>query len=392
MPATMSVDETRQPWRRVAVAQNSARSHPMSLAATRLHGDYGGIVRWGSLVCLFALCLAVRRVSFYYDDLAPWAMAQLLGMSWLDNLLVALPVLPLVALAERRTSGMGPWPRNAVLVVAMILATLLGIALRGLFGWLAPWAGAFRQEDVMGIVEYWMNDALPCFGLATIYVFHARMRAIADTAHAEEMTQEHLARQGTEATLQALQAQIEPHFLFNTLANVRRLLQSDPAAGRAMLHHVQQYLCTSLSNMRVALISVAEALDLTETYLQIQAVRMGLRLKWQVEADATAVAGMLPPLMLMTLVENAIKHGLGPLPGGGTLHIAAHVVDDRLELRVSDDGAGFRQGSGSGTGLANLRSRLGLLYGDAAQLRLALNAPRGVVATLSLPYRTRAPT
>lgn len=373
------------------MAHDSERSHPMGFAAARMRGDYGGIMRWGGLLCLFALCLAVRRVSFYYGDLAPWAMVQLLGVSWLDNLLVALPVLPLVALAEQRTSGMRSWPRNSVLAGAMILATLLGVALRGLFGWLVPWAASFRTDDIVSIVEYWMNNALPCFGLAAIYVFHARARALADSAHAEEMTQEHLARQGTEATLQALQAQIEPHFLFNTLANVRRLLQSDPAAGRAMLRHVQQYLRTSLSNMRARLISVTEALDLTEAYLQIQAVRMGTRLAWSIETDVAAAAGTLPPLMLMTLVENAIKHGLGPLPGGGALHIAARVVNDRLELRVSDDGAGFRQGSGSGTGLANLRSRLDLLYGDAAQLRLARNAPRGVVVTLNLPYRTRVP-
>jgi sensor histidine kinase YesM len=120
-------------------------------------------------------------------------------------------------------------------------------------------------------------------------------------------------------------------------------------------------------------------------------VRMGARLNWRIEADADAAAGTLPPLMAMTLVENAIKHGLGPLPDGGTVRICAQVVESRLELRISDDGAGFQQSSGGGTGLANVRTQLGLLYGDAAQLRLTINTPRGVVATLILPYRTLGP-
>lgn len=364
-----------------------------SADAIRARGSVGEIVRWGGMTCLFALCLAVRPVAgFYAEGKLPTALPKLLAASWFVNLLVALPVLPLVVLAERRTTGLAPWLRNAVLAGAVILATLLGVGLRATVGsWLAPLAGNFPKGDIEEIAGYWMERALLCFGLAAIYVFHARTRRLADAAHAAGVAQQRLARQGTEAALQALQAQIEPHFLFNTLANVRRLLQSEPDAGREMLRHLQQYLRTSWSNLSAQLISVAKALDLVEAYLRIHAVRMGARLNWRIEADAEAIAGMLPPLMLMTLVENAIKHGLGPLPGGGTVRITARVVDGRLQLQVSDDGAGFRQSSGGGTGLANVRTRLGLLYGDAAQLRLARNVPHGVVASLNLPYRTQGP-
>jgi signal transduction histidine kinase len=364
-----------------------------SVAAIRRRGSWGAIVRWGGMVCLFALCLAVRPVvGFYAEGTMPTTLPELLGAAWLVNLLVALPVLPIVALAEQRSSGMTPWPRNAVLAGAVILATVLGVGLRVAFGWLAPAAGSFDQGGIEEIAGYWMERSLLCFGLAAIYVFHARTRKLAGAAHAEEVTRERLARQGTEATLQALQAQIEPHFLFNTLANVRRLLKSDPAAGREMLGHLQRYLRASWSNLSARLIGVAKALELVEAYLRIQAVRMGARLDWRIQADPEALVGMLPPLMLMTLVENAIKHGLGPLPDGGTVRIAARVVDGRLELQVSDDGAGFRQSAGGGTGLANVRTRLGLSYGDTAQLRLARNTPHGVVATLSLPYRTQEVT
>lgn len=361
-----------------------------SAVAIRAGGGFGEIVRWGGLVCLFALCLALRPVvSIYFEEMMDLTLPKLLGEAWLVNLLVALPVLPIVALTERRTAGMAAWPRNAVLAAAVILATLLGVFLRGLLGWLAPWAGSLTKGGIEEIIGYWMERSLLCFGLAAIYVLHTRARALADAAHAEEVTQQRFARQGTEATLQALQAQIEPHFLFNTLANAKHLLQSDPGAGCAMLHHLQRHLRTSLTITRARLIRVAQALELTDAYLQILAVRMGARLKWHIEADVAARAGMLPPMMLITLVENAIKHGLGPLPGGGTVRISAQVSEGRLELRVCDDGAGFRQSSGGGTGLANVRTRLGLMYGDAAQLRLAMNKPRGVIATLSLPYQTQ---
>ena len=359
-------------------------------ASTRRRG-FGGIVRWGALVCLFAFCLAMRPVaSIYFEEMAV-PLPKLIGAAWLVNLLVALPVLPIVALAERRTTAMAAWPRNAVLFGAVILATLLGVFLRAVFGSLVPGTGSIAKGDVELVIGYWMERALLCFGLAAIYVFHARVRELADAAHAEEITHQRLSRQGTEAALQALHAQIEPHFLFNTLANARRLLRSDPTAGRAMLRHLQRHLRTSLTLTRARLIRVADAFELTDAYLQIQAVRMGARLRWHIEGDAAARGGLLPPMMLITLVENAIKHGLGPLPDGGTLDISAHVANNRLELRVSDDGAGFRQSSGGGTGLANVRNRLGLMYGEAAQLCLSRNTPRGVVATLSVPYQAGSP-
>lgn len=393
MSTRVPVGEAWSAGRRAAAAHVAVRPPAISpVEAIRTRGNLGEIVRWGGITCLFALCLAVRPVaSMYAEGKVPIALPDFLLAAWFVNLLVALPVLPMVVVVERRTTGIAPWPRNAVLAGAVILATLLGVGLRVALAGLAPSAGSFPNGDFEEITGYWMERLLLCFGLAAIYVLHARMRRLVDAAHAAEVVRERLAQQETEATLQSLQAQIEPHFLFNTLANVRRLLQSDPAAGSEMLRHLQRYLRTSWSNLSAQLVSVAKALDLVDAYLRIQAVRMGERLDWRVEADADAAAGMLPPLMLMTLVENAIKHGLGPLPGGGTVRVAAHVVDGRLQLCVSDDGAGFRQSSGGGTGLANVRTRLGLMYGGEAQLRLAMNRPRGVVATLSLPFRTQGP-
>jgi LytS/YehU family sensor histidine kinase len=188
-----------------------------------------------------------------------------------------------------------------------------------------------------------------------------------------------------EARLQVLQAQIEPHFLFNTLANVRRLYQTDLAAGRAMLDNLMRYLEVALPHMRAERSTVAGELSLVEAYLHVQRIRMGRRLTFRIDVPAPLHALEVPPMMLLTLVENAIKHGLNPLPEGGAIEIRARREGDRLRLDVTDDGRGFQATSGGGTGLANIRARLAAMHGDEASLTLTENEPHGVTATLELP-------
>jgi LytS/YehU family sensor histidine kinase len=300
-------------------------------------------------------------------------------------MLVVLPVLPLVAWVERRTAASGLARRIGALTLAIALGTVIGVALRSLCVYAAVSRTVF--DDNYSLFSYWMDRTFLCFALGAIYVLHTHAIAAAAAVHSEQLAQSRLDQQNAAASLQALQAQIEPHFLFNTLANVRRLIQSEPSAGRAMLHHLRHYLRTSLPTLRASRIALADELDLIEAYLRIQAVRMGARLRWDIDADAGTTDADVPPLMLVTLVENAIKHGLAPLPDGGSLRVAARVVEDCLQVQVSDDGCGFQASSGSGTGLANIRARLALLYGDAARLSLAANTPRGVVATITLPCR-----
>jgi LytS/YehU family sensor histidine kinase len=194
-----------------------------------------------------------------------------------------------------------------------------------------------------------------------------------------------LDRQMTEAHLQALQAQIEPHFLFNTLANIRRLYQVDAAQGKRMIHDLSSYLHAALPQMREAGSTLRRELAMAQAYLNLLKVRMGGRLKVEINVPVELLDASLPPMMLPTLVENAIKHGLNPLPQGGTVSISAARDREKLKIDIADTGAGFQKASGSGVGLANTRARLATLYGAEARLTLHANSGGGVTATIELP-------
>jgi signal transduction histidine kinase len=167
----------------------------------------------------------------------------------------------------------------------------------------------------------------------------------------------------TVARLNLLQAQVEPHFLYNTLANAQVLARTDPPRAEEMLGHLIQYLRRSLPREHDALSTLGEELERTRAYLEILKIRMGARLELKVEVPEPLKALRLPSMMLQTLVENAIKHGLEPKPGGGTVWILARRFDDHATVTVADDGQGFGgatggTSSGSGIGLKNLRERL----------------------------------
>jgi LytS/YehU family sensor histidine kinase len=214
----------------------------------------------------------------------------------------------------------------------------------------------------------------------------------AEAANAAKLDRARLDRQMEEARLQVLQAQIEPHFPFNTLATVRRLYQTEPAAAVAMLDNLMRYFAVPLPQMRATESTLVREASLAEAYLNIQRIRMGRRLAFAIEIPDSLRDAQFPPVMLLTLVENAIKHGISPLPEGGFIRISAQIAETSLQVQVADSGQGFAKTSGAGTGLANTRARLTAMYGPRARLSLGLNRPRGVTATLSLPYATSAAT
>jgi signal transduction histidine kinase len=190
-----------------------------------------------------------------------------------------------------------------------------------------------------------------------------------------------------EAVLQATQAQIEPHFLFNTLANIRRLYQVDPGAARAMLRQFGQMLRATLQTMRDDRSTLQRELAVAVAYLSVQKIRMGDRLRFDTRVPGHLHAAHLPPMMLSTLVENAIKHGLAPLERGGSVSIVAEATDGMLRVRVEDTGRGLTESAGAGLGLANIEARLAAMYGDAGALSLEPNEPAGVVARITVPLR-----
>jgi hypothetical protein len=190
----------------------------------------------------------------------------------------------------------------------------------------------------------------------------------------------------TVAKLSLLHAQVEPHFLYNTLASAQLLTRSDPARADEMLGHLIQYLRHSLPRTQDEMSTLGAELERAMAYLEILKIRMGPRLGVEVDVPEALRATPLPPMMLQTLVENAIKHGLEPRTGGGTVWIRARSSDDRVAVTVADDGDGFNAStSGTGIGLKNVRERLQLRYGERAALAVVANFPAGVAATITVP-------
>ena len=194
----------------------------------------------------------------------------------------------------------------------------------------------------------------------------------------------------TIAKLSRLHAQVEPHFLYNTLASAQLLTRSDPARAEQMLGHLIQFLRNSLPDADDAMSQLGTELERALAYLEILKIRMGARLSVQVDVPENLRATPLPPMMLQTLVENAIKHGLEPRTGGGTVWIRARRGEYGIvAVTVADDGEGLNtKTSGTGIGLKNVRERLRLMFGGKAALSIIANFPSGVAATITVPAAT----
>jgi signal transduction histidine kinase len=188
------------------------------------------------------------------------------------------------------------------------------------------------------------------------------------------------------ARLSLLHAQVEPHFLYNTLASAQILARNDPPRADQMLGHLITYLRQSVPRAEDSMSTLGEELERARAYLEILRLRMGERLALQIQVPDALLQVPMPPMMLQTLVENAIKHGLEPITGGGTIWILAREDHGKVAVTVADDGRGFStETSGTGIGLKNVRERLKLAYGDAASFGIGANFPKGVAATITLP-------
>ena len=246
--------------------------------------------------------------------------------------------------------------------------------------------------------EWFMNFVLllviGLFGMKALMGGKKRAEAKADAANAmaERAT---LQREIVEAKMQVMQAQVEPHFLFNTLASVEHLIETDPPRASAMQRSLIQYLRAVLPQMRdtAAATNLGREADLVRAYLDLLKMRMEERLQVDFRIPAGLRSAAFPPMMLQSLVENAIKHGIECKAQGGTLQVAAEVVDNRLRVTVTDDGLGFGAvpSNGTGLGLQSIRERLKLLFQDRAQLDITANLPSGVRAAIEVPYQLAGP-
>jgi signal transduction histidine kinase len=203
----------------------------------------------------------------------------------------------------------------------------------------------------------------------------------------------------SELRLGVLQAQVEPHFLFNTLASVRALVRQDPAQAEATLDALVDYLRASIPRLRDAEAAhdsnpldatlldstLGQQLDLCASYLELMRLRTAGRLSHAIAVDPALREVPFPPLLLISLVENAVKHGIEPRPGPGTITLSAERDGDALRVRVIDDGLGLQPGVGGGLGLANVRAQLATHYGDRAEFTLRSHPPQGACAALRIP-------
>jgi sensor histidine kinase YesM len=209
--------------------------------------------------------------------------------------------------------------------------------------------------------------------------------------NADEATQraetEQLERTVLEARMEALQAQIEPHFLFNTLGSIDQLIQTDPPRASRMQQSLIRYLRSAMPQMRDgSRPTLGQQVNLCSAFLEIMGMRMEGRLQPVLIVPEGLKSAIFPSMMLQTLVENAIKHGLEPKPEGGKLEIAAEVDNGQLAVHVSDTGVGFMPKGEAGVGLANIRERLKVLYSGRAELIITVLPAGGTCATIKVPY------
>ena len=198
---------------------------------------------------------------------------------------------------------------------------------------------------------------------------------------------EQLERTVLEARMEALQAQIEPHFLFNTLASIDQLIQTDPPRASKMQQSLIRYLRSAMPQMREgSRPTLGQQVNLCSAFLEIMAVRMEGRLQPVVNVPEGLKSAVFPSMMLQTLVENAIKHGLEPKAEGGRLEISAEIADGQLAVHVLDTGIGFMPKREGGVGLANVRERLKALYNGRAELIISVPPAGGTCATIKVPY------
>ena len=270
------------------------------------------------------------------------------------------------------------WPQGGP-PLAPVVGLALAAALVGWFGG-SLIAGTLLGNPRMSI-EHDLNAMLGYLaltagaGLSAVLYFWSRERL----AESE--------RAAAEARLKLLQAQIEPHFLFNTLANLQTLIAIDPQRAQIMLGHLDRYLRATLASTRKDKATLAEEFALLSAYLGILAIRMGARLAYELELPPALADATLPPMLLQPLAENAVKHGLEPKMEGGRLRIAAREESGRLVLEVEDSGLGLTGAAtaGTGVGLAHVKERLAAVYGGAASAEIGEQSAGGVRVTLRLP-------
>jgi sensor histidine kinase YesM len=280
------------------------------------------------------------------------------------------------------------------LVGAVVIGTVVGLVLLVAIKGYVVGDPTYKIEQARQRVGQFLGTGFSacvlgfCVGL--VFLFRFREAHAAAVLHKAEAARLLMSKHAVEAELKLMQAQVEPHFLFNTLASVQYLTETDPKQAGKLLSHLIEYLRAALPQLRASSTTLGKEVGLAAAYLNILKMRMGPRLVFAIDVPADLASHPFPPNLLISLVENAIKHGVEAAADGGAITVTARHLGTQLQVTVTDTGRGGAAAAegkpGDGVGLSNVRERLGALYGTQGSFSLVQDAPGGTRATLSIPF------
>ena len=371
---------------------------PGTSLLTRFRGGDGYVVRVvraidGRRIAAVALTtLLVSLGSLVNPSLIDFFSPAEIAIAWLEQLTeLAVVAAGMVAVYTLLDEGLPRrLPLRLAVVCALVFASAVGLVclLYAFYG-----HGFDHLPSMLRVFAGALPWGLPAVFLALIADVQRRALLADSAAHSAELARAQLGQGEMEQQLAWLQAQIEPHFLFNVLGNVRRLYRTEPQAGADSIASLMRYLRVALPQARSRSGTLGDEIEIARSYLELCRMRMGARLTFSVEVQPALAALPFPPMLLVTLVENAIQHGVGPA-GRGEVIVRAKRVGNSLEVEVLDDGAGFgaAASSGSGVGLVNVRRQLASRYSGQGLLVLKAREPRGAIAGISIPVVAGLPT
>lgn len=338
-------------------------------------------VIWARLKFVALMCAVIGYpLDLIFSKGVPWFLYR--------SLIIGLAAMLVFSLLER-------WPERLAKSLPRWVLQVLGVAVAIPLTTLPIW---ILTTDP-GAPPFWeVKNRLLEFGFATaLGLLLAPWTALGALLRQKEAFARHqalafdlerseLERQALDARLHLLQAQVAPHFLFNTLANIQALVEAGSPRAAEVLRSLITYLRAAVPRLTESGTTIGQEVQLARSYLELMHMRMPDRLSFEIRMGDQAAGLRCPPLTLMTLVENAVRHGIDPSEEGGRIEISAERKGETCLLRVADSGMGFRQGTGGlGTGLSTLRERLRLSFGGRAELRISEQEPRGVVAEVEFP-------
>jgi len=355
------------------------------------------MVSVASFPALRRLALPVnwRRVRFTLIASSLWGL--ILSPAWTTTptlvlmgrtVMVGLVLMLVFGLFERWPKRLPRWLARWVLqVVGVALAVPLAVLALYLVNTHGDSVPFWQQETRMnGFFTMSMTAVLFAPWIAMSALMRQRDETVRSQAVVFERERSEMERKALDARLRLLQAQVEPHFLFNTLANVRELVDSGSPQASTVLGSLIAYLRAAVPRLQEPATTLGQELELVRAYLELMQMRMPDRLQFVLHADETAQGLRCPPMTLLTLVENAVRHGIDPSEEGGRIEVRVRVRDGRCRAQIIDTGVGLRDpGDGLGTGLSTLRERLQLTFGGDAQLRLFTLEPHGLRAEVDFP-------